>query len=291
MSTARNCVLKPAADSGLRRYPIAWMSWENVKNSYHGRAAVTGIIPNQIFVNKLWAMAMEHEKRMAFPKIFYDMTKIRQWTNRVGQAIGVAGDPNAAVASSFRAGDMSQQAIQLVEKTISYTKECLGATDIALGNIPLDNTSAIIALQNAAAAPLALQKLSFYQFWEDCVLIIMDMIRCYYGTREVFFETGEGCASTLVDFSALDPDSMELRVDVGPAGYWSELVQVETAAGEGRAAPLSAPCVVFLLYNINKSPAAVKSCGGINDFCTIFRICQRIVRDRQKRRVLRRRND
>ena len=229
MSTARNCLLKPAADSGLRRYPIAWMSWENVKNSYHGRAAVTGIIPNQIFVNKLWAMAMEHEKRMAFPKIFYDMTKIRQWTNRVGQAIGVAGDPNAAVASSFRAGDMSQQAIQLVEKTISYTKECLGATDIALGNIPLDNTSAIIALQNAAAAPLALQKLSFYQFWEDCVLIIMDMIRCYYGTREVFFETGEGCASTLVDFSALDPDSMELRVDVGPASYWSELVQVETA--------------------------------------------------------------
>ena len=39
---------------------------------------------------------------------------------------------------------------------------------------------------------------------------------------------------------------------------------LETAAGEGRAAPLSAPCVVFLLYNINKSPAAVKSCEGIN---------------------------
>ena len=229
MSTARSCVLKPAANSGRRRYPIAWMSWENVKNSYHGRAAVTGIIPNQIFVNKLWAMAMEHEKRMAFPKIFYDMTKIRQWTNRVGQAIGVAGDPNSAVAASFRAGDMSQQVLQLVEKTISYTKECLGATDVALGNVPLDNTSAIIALQNAAAAPLALQKLSFYQFWEDCVLVIMDMIRCYYGAREVFFETGDETASTVVDFSAIDTDSMELRVDVGPASYWSELVQVETA--------------------------------------------------------------
>lgn len=229
MSTARSCVLRPAADSGLRRYPIAWMSWENVKNSYHGRAAVTGIIPNQIFVNKLWAMAMEHEKRMAFPKIFYDMTKIRQWTNRVGQAIGVAGDPNSAVAASFRAGDMSQQVLQLVEKTISYTKECLGATDVALGNIALDNTSAIIALQNAAAAPLALQKLSFYQFWEDCVLVIMDMIRCYYGVREVFFDTGDEAASATVDFSAIDPDSMELRVDVGPASYWSELVQVETA--------------------------------------------------------------
>lgn len=172
---------------------------------------------------------MEHEKRMAFPKLFYDMTKIRQWTNRVGQAIGVAGDPTTAVASSFRGEDMSNQVLQLVEKTISYTKECLGATDVALGNVPLDNTSAIIALQNAASAPLALQKLSFYQFWEDCVLIIMDMIRCYYGVREVLFDTGEGSASTVVDFSAFDPDSMELKVDVGPASYWSELVQVETA--------------------------------------------------------------
>lgn len=229
MSTARECVLKPPTNSGLHRYPIAWMNWDGTKNSYHGRAAVTGIIPNQIFVNKLWAMAMEHEKRMAFPKLFYDMTKIRQWTNRVGQAIGVAGDPNTAVASSFRAEDMSNQVLQLVEKTISYTKECLGATDVALGNIPLDNTSAIIALQNAASAPLALQKLSFYQFWEDCVLIIMDMIRCYYGVREVYFDTGEGSASTPVDFSAFDPEEMELRVDVGPSSYWSELVQVETA--------------------------------------------------------------
>ena len=32
-----------------------------------------------------------------------------------------------------------------------------------------------------------------------------------------------------MDFSAIDTDSMELRVDVGPASYWSELVQVETA--------------------------------------------------------------
>ena len=234
MSTARNCVLKPAADSGLRRYPIAWMSWENVKNSYHGRAAVTGIIPNQIFVNKLWAMAMEHEKRMAFPKIFYDMTKIRQWTNRVGQAIGVAGDPNAAVASSFRAGDMSQQAIQLVEKTISYTKECLGATDIALGNIPLDNTSAIIALQNAAAAPLALQKLSFYQFWEDCVLIMLEIMRVNFGKRTVSVdladETGED-VKQLVDFSfdAPDYEGMDLHVDIGASSYWSEIAQTQTA--------------------------------------------------------------
>ena len=229
MHATRDCVIKPPEDTGLCRYPVAWMNWENVRSSYHGRAAITGVIPNQIFVNKLWAMAMEHEKHMAFPKLFYDITKIRQWTNRVGQAIGVAGDPNTAVASSFRASDMSEQAMNLVEKTISYTKECLGATDVALGNIAMDNTSAIIALQNAASAPLALQKLSFYQFWEDCVLIMLDMIRAYYGVREVNFGAGEENASVFVDFFAVDTDAMRLSVDVGAASYWSELVQIETA--------------------------------------------------------------
>ncbi len=229
MRVSEGCVIKPPSDTGLHRYPVAWMNWESVKNSYHGRAAITGVIPNQIFVNKLWAMAMEHEKHMAFPKLFYDITKIRQWTNRVGQAIGVTGDPSTAVASSFRASDMSEQAMSLVEKTISYTKECLGASDIALGNIALDNTSAIIALQNAAAAPLSLQKLSFYQFWEDCVLIMLDMIRAYYGVRKVDFDAGEERAAVFVDFSAVDTDSMKLSVDVGAASYWSELVQIETA--------------------------------------------------------------
>ena len=229
LRTAKDCLIKPPADTGLRRYPLAWMNWESVKNSYHGRAAITGVIPNQIFVNKLWAMAMEHEKHMAFPKLFYDITKIRQWTNRVGQAIGVAGDPNTAVASSFRASDMSAQAMELVEKTISYTKECLGASDVALGNIAMDNTSAIIALQNAASAPLALQKLSFYQFWEDCVLIMLDMIRAYYGVREVSFDAGVENASVFVDFSAVDTEGMKLSVDVGASSYWSELMQIETA--------------------------------------------------------------
>lgn len=229
MHTARDCVIREPAETGLSRYPPAWMNWESVKNSYHGRAAVTGVIPNQIFVNKLWAMAMEHEKHMAFPKLFYDITKIRQWTNRVGQAIGVAGDPTNAVASSFRASDMSGQVMEPVEKTIGYTKECLGATDIALGNIAMDNTSAIIALQNAASAPPAIQKLSFYQFWEDCVLVILDMIRAYYGTREVDFEAAGKNASVLVDFSKADTEAMKLKVEVGAASYWSELVQIETA--------------------------------------------------------------
>ena len=242
LRTAKDCLIKPPADTGLRRYPLAWMNWESVKNSYHGRAAITGVIPNQIFVNKLWAMAMEHEKHMAFPKLFYDITKIRQWTNRVGQAIGVAGDPNTAVASSFRASDMSAQAMELVEKTISYTKECLGASDVALGNIAMDNTSAIIALQRAAATPSEMTKQNLYQSVEELYRIYLEFMAQAYGQRLVDMETPAELEEAFAfigrekpeeislpfDFSQLKQHPMTLKLDVGASSYYSEIAAIQT---------------------------------------------------------------
>ena len=64
---------------------------------------------------------------------------------------------------------------------------------------------------------------------EDCVLIMLDMIRAYYGVREVNFDAGGENASVFVDFSAVDTEGMKLSVDVGASSYWSELMQIETA--------------------------------------------------------------
>lgn len=225
----RDCMLTPPTNTGYRLYPVAWFRWEEVKNSYHGQAAITGLIPNQIFVNKLWAMAMEHQKKMAFPRIFYDRTIIPEWTNRVGQAIGVSGDPSRAFATSFKAGDISSQVLELVDRTISYTKEFMGASDAALGNVKADNTSAIIALQKSSSAPLELQRLSFYQFVEDYVRIIIDMIRAKYGLRFVLTEGENGeKRRDLFDFSAIPYDAMDVNVDVGSSAYFSELMQIQT---------------------------------------------------------------
>ena len=49
----------------------------------------------------------------------------------------------------FKADDMSDSLMELVEKTISYTKEFMGASDNSLGNVSPDNTSAILAVQRA----------------------------------------------------------------------------------------------------------------------------------------------
>lgn len=229
--STQNVVLKEDTLLGYKLYPVAYMNWQKVKNCYHGMAAITpGVIQNQIYINTLWALFMIHVKQMAFPKLFYDQAKIKQWTNKVGQAIKVTGDPNTAVASGWRAPDFSAQAMELVEKTINYTKEFMGASDAALGNIKPDNTSAIIAVQKASSAPLELQRLAFYQFVEDYVRIILDMIRVDYGLRQVRYkDSREQDAVSWVDFSALPYDAMDLNVDVGSSAYWSEITQLQTS--------------------------------------------------------------
>ena len=221
----RDAVIRRDVDTGCTLYPLAYMSFERMKNSYHGRAVITGLIPNQIAVNKLWAMAIRHQHTMAFPKIFYDRQKIGEWSNRVGEAVGVIGNPSEAVVTSFRAGDMSNQLLAIVDSTINYTKEFMGASDAALGNVRPENTSAIIAVQKAAAAPLEVQKLALYQFVEDYVRVIIDLIRARYGVREA---EGEGGEAKPFDFSLVGLDSLSVRVDVGASSYWSELMQVQT---------------------------------------------------------------
>ncbi len=232
----KNAVVRPDTDTGCRRYPIAFLAWEKVKNQYHGQAAVTGMIPNQIFVNKLFAMAMEHTKKMAFPKIIYNETMLagKPWDNRVGAAIGVRGDPNAAVASGFRAPDMSNQVLIMIDKIIEYTRDTMGASDASLGNVRPDNTSAIVAVQKATSMPLELQRQDFYCFVEDSVRIWIDIMARNYGVRAVKImqpdeETGEDRAVLIpFDFAQLAAANFSLEVDIGAATYWSELMQVQT---------------------------------------------------------------
>lgn len=228
ITSVRSAHLSGVVDTGYRLYPLAFMNWERVKNCYHGQAAVTGLIPNQIAVNKLWAMALRHQQMAAFPKVFYDRLKIKSWSNRVGEAIGVTGAPGDAVAQSFRVGDMSAQLLDIVDRTINYTRDFMGASDAALGNVRPDNTSAIIAVQKASAAPLEVQKLAFYQFVEDYVRIIAEMILTDYGLRTLRMEQDGEEKLLAVDFGAVDKDSLRLSVDVGASAYWSELAEIET---------------------------------------------------------------
>lgn len=232
-STEDVFIRKPTK-TAAKIYHIAWMPWEKRKDSYHGAAVMTPYIQNQIYVNKMWALAMVYSSKMAWPQRFYDATKIRgNLTNKVGQAIGVAGDPKTAIWFDSPAGNMSAQVLELVDKTIHYTRESLGVTDAALGEVKPENTSAIIAAAEQTAAPLIFQKLGNHQLWEDLVHIFVDIIREMYGLREIYREVKlpDGTREKQkmnFDFSAIDYDSFDIKVNIGSASYWSQLMQVQT---------------------------------------------------------------
>ncbi len=226
--TKDGVVTKPES-LGYTFYPLAKFTWEKRKDSYHGVGAVESIIPNQIAVNKLWAMALLHQRTMAFPKIFFDRTKIDGWTNRIGAAIGVIGNPKDAVATSFKANDMSSQVMEIVEKTITFTKEFMGANDNSLGNVIPENTSAILAVQRAANIPLEKQKQEFCNFIENCVMVIMDIISVKYGERflERVNEKG-GYFMEKRDFTGIDIEDYSWAVQTEDSTPWSEGVQMQT---------------------------------------------------------------
>ena len=246
----RDAVVRPEWDTRQKLYPIVWMPWDYIQNCYHGQAAVTGLIPNQIFVNKAYAMSMISLMTTAYPKIVYDRTRIGSWNNGVGQAIGVNGGDVSNVAKAIDPPAISPQISQFIGSAINYTKEFMGATDAALGDTRPDNTSAIIALQKASSVPMELMKQNLWQCVEDLANIWLDLMRVYYGERYVELppqSTGQqpipipqgvqapaleqamsGEGPVLFDFSELERVPLSLKLDVGGSAYWSEIAQMQT---------------------------------------------------------------
>ena len=216
-------------DLGISLYPIVWMNWDYVQDCYHGQAMITGLIPNQIFVNKLFAMSMISLMTLAYPKIVYDRTQVTKWSSKVGAAIGVNGSVDG-VAKIIDPASISPQISQFIDVAIGYTQKFLGASDVALGDTRPDNTSAIIALQRAAATPMELTKQNLLQCIEQLGRIFMEFEGEYYGTRTVEVEVREIGEKMAVpfDFSTIQSVPCSIDLDAGASSYWSEIANMQT---------------------------------------------------------------
>ena len=224
----QNTEVRKEWDLGVKLYPITWMNWDFVQDCYHGQAMITGLIPNQIFVNKLFAMCMISLMMLAYPKIIFDKTKVAKWSNRVGAAIAVNGSVEN-VAKIIDPATISPQISQFIELAISYTQRFLGASDVALGDTRPDNTSAIIALQRAAATPMELTKQALLQSIEDMGRIYMEFMGEYYGERYIDVPVGNTMKVTgLFDFENLKKLFFTVDLDVGASSYWSEIASMQT---------------------------------------------------------------
>ena len=227
----RNRYIYEDRNTGLDYYPVAFNNWEEVKGSYHGRAETTGIIPNQIAINKMFAMVIYHLMLTAFPTAVYDADRIENWTNEIGAQIPVTnlnGDNIKSIAGYLEPATMSSQIMSAIETAMQYTKETLGVGDVSLGNVTMNNATAIIAIQKSAAVPLENVKAAYYEFVEDCGRIMIDMMATYYGIRPVVVESDLGRTTEMFDFKILKGMWLHIKTDVGSASYFSEIASLQT---------------------------------------------------------------
>lgn len=238
----KNCEVRAKWDLGLRRYPIVWLNWDYVSDCCHGQSMLTGLIPNQIFINRMWALSMLSMMTTAYPKVIYDRSKISKWSNRVGEAIGVTGGDLQNVARILDPAAISPQVGGFIEMAVEQTNRTLGANAAALGDVRPDNTSAIVALQRAAATPSEITKQNLRRCVEELAWIWLEFIAEYYGVRDIDLPATEEILRAAefaklpapetvrapFDFGVFKALPLSLKIEAGASAYYSEIAAIQT---------------------------------------------------------------
>ena len=239
-STEAGMLRKPY-DTEYSLYPLVWLNWDYIRDCYHGQAMVTGLIANQKFINKMFALVSISMLTTSFPKIIYDSTKIRRWDGGVGTAVGVQGGVDG-VAKILDGASISPQIAQFIELAFDKTNSLLGATDVAMGDSRPDNTSAIIALQRAANTPMEMTKQNDHKCLSEAGRIWLDMMSVRYGVRYVSvnmqmdkpgeqplgMELEPQVFTQQFDFSKLKDLRLSIEQETGGSSYWSEMAAMQT---------------------------------------------------------------
>lgn len=216
--SVKECVIRTVV-TGLRLYPVTMFSWLPTKNSYHGTSPVTSMIQNQKYINKAYALLMKHMIDSAFSKVVYDKTRVPEWTNEVGQAIGVIGGDLDGVAKTITPGEMDTGFTDVIKSVIDETKKAAGATESSLGEANPTNTSAIIALQESNDETLDTVRSALYTSLEELAAIWVDFMCAYYADGRMVL-SDEGAEK--LDCRLLRAELIRARVDVGTSTKFSK---------------------------------------------------------------------
>lgn len=209
--SVKNVVIR-TAETGLKLYPIAMFNWIHTRHSYHGTSPVTPMIQNQKYVNKAYALMMKHMIDTAFSKVIYDKTRIPEWSNEVGQAIGVTGGDLGGIATTVNCGSMDANFSDVVQQVIQNTKEYMGATEVSLGESTPKNATAIVTLQEYNSVTLDSVRSSLFTCLEELAEIWVDFMCAYYADgRMVLSQSG----ADSIDCRLLRNELISARIDVG----------------------------------------------------------------------------
>ena len=231
VQVVNGATIRPVFDMKIRLYPIAKFNWQDRKNSVYGDSEITYLIPNQIAINRMltanvWAVMM-----MGMPIMTVNGDIVNgPVTNDPGQIIKVFGSPEEArsAISYVSPPTFSPSFESNISSLISNTLTQAGANDAALGDISPNNTSAIIAVREAAMMPLDTVRNRFYMFCEDVARIWAEFWISMYGPRSLKIVDENGTWYMPFDSDRYRKLIISTRVDVGAGTVWSESQSIKT---------------------------------------------------------------
>ncbi len=223
--------VRPAWDTGIRRYPFSVFLWERRRNCAYGDSEVTYLIPNQIAINRMITASVWAVMVMGMPIMVVDGDAVTSpVTNEPGQIItvnGVEGDVRQ-VAGFLNPPQFSPAFSGNVEQMINQTLTQSGANSAALGDMRPDNASAIIAVREAATMPLTMQRNRFFSFVEDVARTWAEYWISHYGRRALKVTEEGGTWYMPFDGARYRELIVSTRVDVGASNLWSEAQSIAT---------------------------------------------------------------
>lgn len=218
-------------DMSIRLYPLAKFSWERRRNCAYGESEITYLIPNQIAINRMITASVWAVMMMGMPIMVVNGDSVPgEITNDPGQILRVYGDQND-VAGSIRfvnPPNFSPNFDNNIASLISNTLTQAGANDAALGDMRPDNTSAIIAVREAATMPLQSVQNRYYSFCEDVARIWAEFWVVMYGDRSLKIEDETGTWYLPFKSERYKDLLISTRVDVGASTLWSESQSIRT---------------------------------------------------------------
>lgn len=231
IKVTKDAVIRDEWDIKIRMYPFAAFAWETRKSSAYGLSEITNLIPNQIAINRMVTASVWAVMMMGMPIMVVNGSVVNgNISNDPGQVIKVYGK-NEDMDSAVRyvnppafSPSFSNNISSLITQTMSQS----GVTEAAIGDVTPDNTSAIIAVREAAMMPLQIQKNRFYVFCEEIARIWAEYWLMCYGDRALKITDENG--TWYIPFNAKRYRDLliSVKVDVGASTIWSEAQAIQT---------------------------------------------------------------
>lgn len=227
----RGVTVRPAWRLGVRLYPIAKFNWETRRGCAYGESEVPYLIPNQIAINRAMTAGVWATMVMGMPIMVVNGDVVTQpITNDPGQVLQVYGsgeDVERAVRyvtpPSVNA-TFSTSVASLINNTLAQS----GVNSTMLGDVQPENTSAIIAVREAALMPLTVVQNRFYRFVEEIARQWAEFWVCQYGQRALKVDTDEGVWYLPFDGAQYADQLIHARVDVGASSVFGEAQTITT---------------------------------------------------------------